>query len=567
MDGTGIAHNREGQAMRDDTQRLLRQVAFRDGLDSLAQGWHLFALLLAGVYALLLLCSRMLALIPNWFDPLTAFIPAGAALLPALILRRRPSPARAARLVDCRADTRDLFLNAALIESAIGDYKPLVLSQAEELAPTIRARKVVPFHWWQFLRNVLCAVLILLAGVFALPQLDPFGKEEQRRLAAERRERLEDSRKATFLRAALLQRNDTSAGPSKEIEQELEDLKRAFDIMKRDQPEANLKRLTSFQSELGQLWRERREERLRDALSRTPTAARFPTGDVQKSAQWQNQLQKGDMSGLKKEIDELKQMARKLGETSDPAKKEELRQAMAQRLQNMASSLSSGLNSTSVNAALDRAMKELEMSGAEGLSQEALQALQESLDLTELELAAIAQSIRDLAAIEEALEAIQLAKLCNAGDCLDGEACKGCKGIGDYAALYERLIKDNPGLCQGGTALVGLTGTGATGAGLGMGDRGMGAGNVAPEDPDALSAFQTERSRSALTAGKVLLSWKTRGLSDPGEAREEYVRYVEEIKQGASEAILHEQIPATYHGPVKDYFDTMEEALAEPADE
>ena len=94
------------------------------------------------------------------------------------------------------------------------------------------------------------------------------------------------------------------------------------------------------------------------------------------------------------------------------------------------------------------------------------------------------------------------------------------------------------------------------GSGLGMKGPGKGEGGQAPEKEDADTGFTPEQARSALTAGKMLLKWKERGLSDPGKAREEYLRNVEKIKQGVSEAILHEQIPPGYHEAIKKYFDT-----------
>ena len=87
---------------------------------------------------------------------------------------------------------------------------------------------------------------------------------------------------------------------------------------------------------------------------------------------------------------------------------------------------------------------------------------------------------------------------------------------------------------------------------------GVGVGGLAPEDASLETDYKSQKSRSALTAGKILLSLKTRGVSDPGEARVEYADYVGQVKQGVSEAILHEEVPPAYHDSVRKYFDTME---------
>jgi hypothetical protein len=94
-------------------------------------------------------------------------------------------------------------------------------------------------------------------------------------------------------------------------------------------------------------------------------------------------------------------------------------------------------------------------------------------------------------------------------------------------------------------------------SGPGMGGPGRGQGGKAPEDPTAKSDFTPEQAKSALTAGKMLLKWKARGVADAGKATEEYLRNIEKVKQGVSEAVLHEQVPPGYHEIIKKYFDTM----------
>ena len=121
-----------------------------------------------------------------------------------------------------------------------------------------------------------------------------------------------------------------------------------------------------------------------------------------------------------------------------------------------------------------------------------------------------------------------------------GQACSQCQGMADYAALYARLMSQ----CQG--------------QGLGMLGPGRGRGNIAPEDPTQKNQYQTERSRSALTAGKILMQWKTKELAPVGETKLEYRDAMSEVKQGASEAIFHEQIPPGYHDAIGKYFDSLD---------
>jgi hypothetical protein len=98
-----------------------------------------------------------------------------------------------------------------------------------------------------------------------------------------------------------------------------------------------------------------------------------------------------------------------------------------------------------------------------------------------------------------------------------------------------------------------------------MGGPGQGEGGKAPEKPEAKSDFKTERSRSAHTAGKILLQWKVKEMGETGNVKENYQAQIQALKQGVSEAILQEQIPPGLHETIKRYFDTMRETRDEPA--
>ena len=175
----------------------------------------------------------------------------------------------------------------------------------------------------------------------------------------------------------------------------------------------------------------------------------------------------------------------------------------------------------------------------QGLSKEALDALGESLDLSKLEMQELARRMQDMKSLEQALQALQMAKKLNEMGKLDGEGCQGCKGVGDYQKLYEKMLAE--GLIPGGEGDGwGIPGRGPGG---GTGGEGMGNGGRPPENEATESGFQSERSRSAMTAGKILMEWKTKGMSEAGEAKVDYKREIGEIRKGASEAILKEQVP------------------------
>ena len=116
-------------------------------------------------------------------------------------------------------------------------------------------------------------------------------------------------------------------------------------------------------------------------------------------------------------------------------------------------------------------------------------------------------------------------------------AAEDCVTIDDYKEFYAELMAE---------------------MGYQPGDgEGMGAGEPEPEDDSVSTGFKTEKSKSAVTAGKVLLSLQTKGLSDSGEAEKNYATQIENVRQGVSEAILQEQVPPGYHEEIKKYFDTL----------
>ncbi|MFW6163860.1 MAG: hypothetical protein ACODAJ_13905, partial [Planctomycetota bacterium] len=109
------------------TRRLLGRVGRRLRVAGAGRVGFVALLALAGLYAALFAASRLLALIPDWFDPLSVVMVPVAALLVALALHRRPATEEAARRIDRHANTKDLFLTATLLERSPGAFKPIVV--------------------------------------------------------------------------------------------------------------------------------------------------------------------------------------------------------------------------------------------------------------------------------------------------------------------------------------------------------------------------------------------------------------------------------------------------------
>jgi hypothetical protein len=81
---------------------------------------------------------------------------------------------------------------------------------------------------------------------------------------------------------------------------------------------------------------------------------------------------------------------------------------------------------------------------------------------------------------------------------------------------------------------------------------------VAPEDPTEETGFKTEKAKTTFKAGKILMEWKTKEVAPSGQAREDYQRQLQSVKEGVSEAILNEQVPPGYHESIREYFDSIQ---------
>ncbi len=99
----------------------------------------------------------------------------------------------------------------------------------------------------------------------------------------------------------------------------------------------------------------------------------------------------------------------------------------------------------------------------------------------------------------------------------------------------------------------------------GPNDGGPGAGQRPDPDETLDSGFKPEKSRSDLQAGKILLQWKTKEVSEAGESKQEYLKNIQNVKQGVSEAIKQEQVPAGYRDGIQKYFDAIEADAAKAA--
>ncbi|MCH9654238.1 MAG: hypothetical protein K0U86_15765 [Planctomycetes bacterium] len=500
----------------------------------------------AAAYLALLLASRFTGYYREWF-PLESVgvVLLGTVLLSGLLFRK-PSKEQAARLIDQKQKTKDLFLTVTMLENAMGNYKPLVALDAEKKAEKIKPANVIRFDWARRIALSCAGVVVIFLVLQYTPQFDPFGEVQAAKIEQEKSKEFEKSKKATKVRLAELKNKDTGEGDeeSKDVKKAVENLKSDFRKMTPGKKLKNSETLAGHQKTIGGKWRKIAEEKMKSLMIKTDQSQKF--GGMSKNEgmqKWNKELQEGSTQSLTKEMDELKDQLQRLMKETDPVKREQLKNEIQKKIKEMESFAREETNSKAMSAALKRAMKQMQMAKAKGLSsEEALKEAMQSMDLAKMELKEIAQSAKDMKKLEEALKVLQMAKKANEKSGLDGEACENCLTLEDYEELYADLMGDMPG--------------------EGTGGEGQGGGGKVDEDDSSKTGFKTEKSKSAITAGKVLLSLKTKGLSDSGEAKKQFSSLLK-IKQGMSEAIVQEQIPPGYHKGIKKYFNSLEKQPAE----
>ncbi len=527
-------------------RRLLDRVLWRLRWAVIARRGLYAFFALAAIYCALVLVSRLTGLVPVVTEP---WIPASfpvAALLIGAAWPRKPSPRDAARTVDRGAATNDLYLTMVLLEGSAGEYQPLVAAKAEARAATIRPREVAPLRMNRRLTSVAAAVAVLVGAVSFVPQLDPFGKVAAAEETKEELRHIEESKQVTQERLAKIERESLTDTQAKEVQQALEQLKAA---MKGAQPkarQANAKALMGAQKTVAGEWRKISSEKLSDLFSKSSTASQQMGGSsAAMSKKWLENLQAGSTESLKKELSAVQRDLEELAKTQDPGKRAELAQKLRERMDAL-SQFAEETGSKTLAAALKRTQQQMQMASKAAAGdpkdpavEEALKAAGESAKLADKELEQIAQSAKDLKALEQALSVLQMAKNLNNSDLLDGKKMEGMQSMSEYEAMYAKMMKD---------------------AAPDNGEFGEG-GSVEEKDSQK-SKFKTEMSKSQISKGKVLLTLKTKGMGEHADVKEQYRSAVRDVKQGLSEAILREEIPPGYHEGIKGYFDSIEETPA-----
>ncbi|MDZ4689555.1 MAG: hypothetical protein SH850_31145 [Planctomycetaceae bacterium] len=543
------------------SQQLLRQVAFRLRWRAIARAAYAALLATSTIYVVLLCVSRFGGVWTEWVNWQTFLAVPVVTIVAAALWHRRPQTSDVARAVDQAVGAKDLYLTLAMLKTSAGEYQALVVRDAEERAAKIDAARVAPFGWQRRYWHAVWLPAAVACGLMFLPQFDPFGKVAQASLVSQRKDRLAESHEETKLRIAELKKQTEDSEDADPTEEAVDQLQLTLNKMQPAQRRENLESLMDEQKQLGEMWRKLAGDQLKNLLKAAPQAEQMFGAATQEQLQkWTKELQQGSTESLKKELDELKEELEKLAKTEDPIAKQKLQQKMKERLQTLEKFAKENVDKKELAEALKRVSKQLDLAKQGDLSKDALEAALESMELAEMELGDLQQAAQDLKNLEDALKTLQLAKRVNDKDKLDGRDTQGLKGMAEYEKFYKEMLAKMGGECQGEGKCQGCAQCQGNGKGNGLGGQGIGKGGNAPEDDSIKTDFQTEISKSAVKAGKVLMSMKAQGLGEKGAAAQDFRGLVQQVRQGASEAIVQEQVPPGYHDGIKHYFDALDKA-------
>jgi len=522
--------------------KLLNNISFKIRINSFIKSLYTYTFTLYVIYFLIILTSRLSALIPNFFYSTQINLITLLTLLLisfplALITHKKPHISKSAKLVDKHHNSKDLFLTNTTIDDSFGEYQNIVRKHAEHEAKKVDPDKIIQIQYITQIRNlILISIIILLISLF-LPQLDPFGKEKERKCTKQDEEVLKKINKSTLEKIKRIKKNGNDKN-SAEIKKLLENTKKGFNTLKKSEIINNNKKIKAMQQELNSAWRKKNDAKLRDKIETNIAKQSFGVKNKEEE-NWKKELAENKFTALKKSAKALQKLAREISEMKDGKDKEEKKRQFRKKMKSLSRFFSSQLGSKSAQNAIKQALSQMNMKQTAKNRKAIQDALNNSMELMNRELNRLDQISQDIKDLEMAMEAAQLAKQLNQLNQLKNTNRENLEEMEDYAEFYKKMMSQCQE-CKNGCK------------------KGIRGGGIFPgENKDAKMGVKKELSKSKLQPGKILMKWNVKSLGKRGDIKEEYSNSVKKIKQGVSEAILKEQVPPGYHKSIKKYFNSL----------
>ncbi len=556
---------------------------------------------------------------PDWLPTLiTAAVPAAALLTLGLAATfcERPTREDAASRADRHAGSKDLFLTAAELGGAAGAaaFAPLVHANAAARVSAVDPAAAVPFGLpGRRLLPAGVALAVLIGSLFLVPRVDPFGAVAA---AAEAEDAAKQSARTSAeakRRTEELQRTQPEKALSPKVSAAVQKLADELKRAKRQEVKPNRKKLADRQQELGRLWQDVSAEMARGLLGEENDRRSLGLNpDAAERKQWRRELKAGNADGVREALNQMAAEAAEAAAEMDPAARAEQLAALREQARKLENFARNDVGDDRLADAMRQAGEQLRQAAeqakaeanGEGSPQATRQAMQEAaeaakavLEQAGLEAEQLAQTARDMAELEQAMETARQAGRLNERGELDGQEATDAASMAEFLEVYEEMLAESDqapaevrdgavrgsgegeegegpggegegGQGEGGEGGDGEggegDGDGGDGDGEGEGDGGGGRGErdevdgrAMGETPDAETGFRTEVSRSHLVAGKMLWDEKSKGDSERGERTTEYRDNIARVQEGVDEAIFAEDVPPGYRDGIKQYFDSL----------
>lgn len=197
-------------------------------------------------------------------------------------------------------------------------------------------------------------------------------------------------------------------------------------------------------------------------------------------------------------------------------------------LERLADAVAGSAAEPGLRAALDH----LARCAEPALAQTAREALAEQLEVSALELQALAQQRRDATALREALRTLTLARRL---DGLGARPSDPSPSLAEYHRRYEEALARR---------------TAATGGG----DDGADLPWRTSDSLPGQTAADPERSPTALGAGRLLMDRTAPGSGERGTVHEDYRHAADTVRQAVAAALERERLPPGQEAAVRRYF-------------
>lgn len=547
--------------------RIVRKAAWRLLANDLLARTAWTLTLAAAVLVVLLGLERLAQVAIPWREAMLGAAAGAVVLAVAWSLLTRPDRQRVALEVDERAELRESLSTALLVRGRSDGWSRAVVETAEQRAAQVDLRRAIPLsapnHWFA----PAAAGAALLLAWLAVPTLS--GERRSSETERQVRQVLAEQRENQKKLDELLKNVSVDLGDErKDLEADLPDGARTREDVQR----AMVKKLTSLTEKL-QAERNSLEAQRADALKRELSKLNKPgEGPMSEMAE---KLSKGDFSGAKKALEDLKKKMESGGLS------EEQKKQMQDQLQDLAQQLE---KMSQAQEQMKEAMKQA------GLSEEQIQ-----------------QAMDNPESLKQALEQMQNLTPQQRQQLMDMAmkmgACQQCQGMGNMmgqmamgqmdpnamgqlagmmgamemlqqdlelmdAAMAEamlQLAQLSDSMCEGGGQGMGMQASigqwkpgDSSEFGSGSGGAGKGFGMNTADDPFDFET-RAERAKSKTQAGPIIASMMVDGPQISGESRAQFAEAAAAAEHNASEAIDNLVVPRELQDAVKSYFGTLQE--------